>query len=106
MTTEKRNAKIIGLLTIGKLSYIDIGNKFSLSKQRVHQIAKDNGLDNRLKTNKAKLKTQYKALMVDVKANMPTKSILKKHKIGLNKFYYIIKAGAGQSILRKAKAIK
>ena len=106
MTIEQRNAKIISHLKKNVLSYVDIGNLYGLSKQYIHQIAKENGLDNKLEKGREKLTQEYKEIKADLEEGLTTEEITKKRKISRTRFYYVVNAGAGKSILRDLKTKK
>ena len=74
--TEQR-LEIVKLLNEG-LTLADIGNKFSISKQRVYQIARDSGYNRNSKINEFHEKT-YTSILSDIDEGLSYNEIVIKY---------------------------
>lgn len=84
----KRNKIIIRLLKKG-LTYEKIANMFSISKERVKQIACKNGLGDRWGKGRKYKKSLCKLISKDIRSKLSLDEILKKHPIPRQKLLYI-----------------
>lgn len=75
-----RNDELVSLLKEGKLNYVELGKRFGITKARVYQFAKANGVS-RWKISREKHKAIAIAIEVDYKAGLSYKEIRDKYNL-------------------------
>lgn len=78
----KRDTKILTLITNKKLSYLEIGLKFNLSKRRICDIANNNGI-HRKTVNELEKGLESKKVIKYFKSGVSVKDILNKSDISI-----------------------
>ena len=87
---QLRREKILSEVQKGK-SYVDIGKKFGVTKQRVQQLAKTIDFSRRVEIRETKQMT-FEKIMIDFKMGASIAQLTKKYNLSIEDMNYIFKS--------------